>query len=317
MLSRVLFRRSLAPTAFQSSDPGPALPLSWARMPIAEPQFQRVVLPLSRITWLAHADLPVGVTFAQVYQRRLRDWPSGLLLRGCSPELAVWLAARGWATARVGIEGRIDLAGTAFQRRSVQKMVHAARRHGVVCEVPWSVDAAARLDTLAMYTRAAARPQLRNLFRQRFTPGTRCFAFIGAGGQWYGALLLSLPSPDLAVTELMLRLPHTPGGVIESLFAHVGGQLHTEAVRWLSLNEVPFHHQSADLTPTERLISLAGRRLHSVYNASGLLRFKAKFQPIWRPVYLCARPRLSLTALADLFLESGCAELWFSGWRRT
>ncbi len=315
MLSSEFLPKPLAVGSARVNDPGPALPLSWARSAVAEPQFQHVYLPFSRTTWLAHADLPPELTFAQIYYDQLLDWPGGLLLRGCSPELAAWLAARGWATARVGIEGRIDLFGSSLQRRSVQKMVHAARRHGTVHELPWSDGAAQQLNVLAYHARVAARPQLRYLFRHTFTPGMRCFAFVAPGGAWHGAVLCSMPQPDLAVTELMLRRPHAPGGVIESLIAYAGAQLGSEGVRWLSLNEVPFHHQSADLTPIEQMISLAGRQLHSVYNAAGLLRFKAKFHPSWRPVYLCARPRLSLTALVDLFTASGCAELWLSRWR--
>lgn len=313
MLSRIWLRHQADTIAV--GDPGSALPLSWARTPVAAPQVQCVSLPISGMTWLAHVDLPVGTTFAQFYERQLQPWPGGVLLRGCAPELAAWLAARGWATARVGIEGRIALGDAAFQRRSIQKMVHAARRDGAVVPIPWSPAAAAQLDALAGEA-LASRPPLRYLFRQRFMPGMRCFAFIGDAGRWYGALLCSMPSSELAVTELMLRAPAAPAGVVESMFAYAGPRLSAEGVRWLSLNEVPFHHQNDDLAPLERLISFAGRQLYSVYNAPGLLRFKAKFHPTWRPVYLCARPRLAFAALADLFSASGCAELWLSGRRR-
>jgi hypothetical protein len=215
------------------------------------------------------------------------------------------------------MEGRVDLAAPTLQRRSVQKMARAARRHGTVCEVPYSNTAADRLDHLVHQAHPADRPQLRNLFRQHFTPGMRCFAFNDAYDQWQGAILLTAPNADLAVIELMLRRPHAPGGVIESLIVHAGAQLQAEGVRWLSLNEVPFHYVNSDLTPLEQLIRLAGQQLYSVYNAPGLLRFKAKFHPIWQPVYLCAYPQLSLAALADLFTASGCAQLWLSGWGRT
>jgi glycosyltransferase 2 family protein len=302
--------------AARITDPGPALPLSWTRTAVTDPQVQRVPLPLSGLTWLAHADLPVAATFAELYQAGLCTGPGGVLLRGCAPELAAWLTTHGWAVAQVGMEGRVDLAGSALQRRSVQKMVHAARHYGVVRDVPYHVAAAEALDRLAREARPATRPQLRHLFRQRFAPGMRCFAFVDPYNQWQGAILLTLPHADLAVTELMIRRPHAPGGVIESLFAHAGAQLHAEGVRWLSLNEVPFHYVNSDLSPLERMIRLAGQQLYSVYNAPGLLRFKAKFHPIWRPVYMCAHPQISFSVLADLFTTSGCAELWLSGWRR-
>lgn len=317
MISRVLYGHRSSAAAARSADPGPVLPLSWARTPVATPLLHTTPLPLSRMTWITHADLPAEHNFMQIYRSHLVDQPGGLVLRGCPPELAAWLAERGWATARVGIEARIDLAGPGLQRPAVQKMVRAARRYGSVQEIPWSAAAAERLAMLSRTARPVARPQLRYLFRQAFTPNTRCFAFVGADDQWHGALLISMSQPELAVTELILRAPGAPGGVVESLIAGMGARLFAAGVRWLSLNEVPFHHQSTDLTPIERLINTAGRQLQSVYNASGLLRFKAKFHPLWRPVYLCARPRLPVAALVDLFTVSGCAALWLSQWQRT
>ncbi|WP_298819439.1 DUF2156 domain-containing protein [Chloroflexus sp.] len=289
------------------------LPLSWTRANLARPRMQQVRLPLSGLTWIAYATLPPGYDLLQVHREQ-----SGhrLLLRGCAAGVAQRLARVGWETIRVGIEGIIDLTGDGLCRRSVRKMARAAARFGKVSEIPWSPTAVTRLRRLASEARYGQRPQLRYLFRTTFEPETRLFVYADPTDCWQGALLLTRPSATTAVTELMLRRPQAPAGVMEALFATAGAQLQAEGCQTLSLNEVPFHHLDQDLRPLERLITLVGRRMVTVYNAEGLYRFKAKFAPSWRPVYLCAQSRLPLLALVDLFTVSGCLELAATGFQR-
>ncbi|NTV63990.1 MAG: DUF2156 domain-containing protein [Oscillochloris sp.] len=296
------------PTSGADALVGCDLPLSWARGSADPPQLAIRQLPLSRLHWVAQADLPFGWSFERVYHEHLTTL-SGALIRGCSPSLAGFLQHHGWEVARVGMEAIVDLEGEGLQRRSVVKMVKQARHHGAAREVAWSTQAAAQLREFAARARYAGRPQLRDLFRNEFTPGTRLFVFDREDDRWQGAILLSVANRSTVVTELMLRLPEAPGGVMESLFACAGARLRTEGVRQLSLNEAPFFHLGEGLRPNEWLISAVGRQMGGAYNAVGLQRFKAKFAPHWRPVYLCARPRLSLLALTDLFAASGCLRL--------
>jgi hypothetical protein len=319
----IRWSRSMVDTAAKTAqtetmsriDPGMSLPLSWTRTPTAQVLAQPIRLPLSGMRWLAQVDLPHDLRFTEYYAAHLAHMPD-LLIRGCPPEVANWLATHGWTTARVGLEAHVDLQQAQLQRRSVQKMAHAARRFGAVRDVPWSHAAAEQVATLIQQSAVSGRPQLRHLFRTHFDPALRCFAFVDAHERWQGALLLSLPHPERAVIELMLRDQQAPGGVIEALIQAAGQSLRQQGVRWLSLNEVPFIHQTHTLSPLEWMIQLAGQQLRPVYNSAGLYRFKAKFQPEWSPVYLCAHPRLTLRALTDLFHVSGCAELWFSQWQR-
>jgi hypothetical protein len=289
--------------------PGAALPLSWDRLDVPMAQFQAIPLPLSRLTWIPQATLAQHHSFAELFADLSAQADNGILVRGCSPELAACVVAHGGSSVRVGIEALIDLHGEGLLRRSVQKMVRQARRHGAVHELPWSAESALALRDLARTASHGGRPQLRHLFRTSFDPHMRAFVFCGNNGEWHGALLLSLAGSHLAVTELMLRRPDAPGGVMESLFVAAGMQLRAEGVRMLSLNEVPFHHLSDDLQPFERLIGYAGRTLLQNYNAAGLMRFKSKFHPHWRPVYLCSNRPLSVLALTDMFVASGCLHL--------
>lgn len=283
------------------------LPLSWTRACLPSPRWQAIRLPFSGFTWLAYATLPPDYTLDHLQREYLPG--SRLLLRGCSASLAGQLAMAGWECIRVGIEGLVDLRGHSLQRRSVRKMVRAASRYGYVVEMPWSPSAMAHLRWLAREARYGQRPQLRYLFRTIFEPETRLFVFVDADGIWQGALLLTQPSATTAVTELMLRRKQAPAGVMEALFATAGQTLQAEGFHFLSLNEVPFHHLDHRLRPLERLVTLVGRQMDAVYDTNGLYHFKAKFAPVWRPVYICAQPRLSLLAFVDLFTVSGCLEL--------
>ncbi|NJN15398.1 MAG: DUF2156 domain-containing protein [Oscillochloris sp.] len=288
---------------------GPALPLSWGRTTAAQPTAHHIPLPLSGLQWITQANLPQHYDFKRFYHEYLRPLRGGFVIRGCNPAQAHFLAAQGVRVARIGCEALVDLHGPGMQRHAVQKMVRQAARQGHVHELPWSSEAAVALQELVQRSRYGARPQLRHLFRTAFTPDTRLFVFDGTNGARHGALLISQPQPQLAVTELMLRVPSAPGGVMESLFRSVATRLRSEGVRTLSLNEVPFQLEAADIGGWERLIQAGAMMLHGAYNAAGLQHFKAKFAPQWRPAYLCAAPQISLQLLIDLFVASGCLRL--------
>ena len=285
------------------------VPLSWHRTENPRPQFRTVALPLSGMTWVAYADLPHDYDLARCFRSDLEPLPGGFLIRGCSPELTQFFAARGCETLRDGVEAVLDLQTRWWERRSVRRMAAVAQRSGVVREVPWSETAMQRLRCFADESRYGELPQLRYLFRSQFEPGMRLFVFSAPHGAWYAALLLAPPHATTAVAEMMVRARNAPPGVMEGLFTAVGRQLQQEGMRWLSLNEVPFHHFAADLGLKERAVGLIGRSIRWAYNAAGLLSFKAKFAPQWRSVAICGYPRLPLTALADMFIASGCMDL--------
>jgi len=127
------------------------LPLSWTRTHLTRPRWQAIKLPLSGLTWLAYATLPATFTLTHLQREYFAN--SGLLLRGCPSSVASTLAAAGWETIRVGIEGIIDLTSDSLSRRSIRKMTRAALRFGSVIEVPWNPAAVARLRWLAREAR--------------------------------------------------------------------------------------------------------------------------------------------------------------------
>ncbi|NTU50690.1 MAG: DUF2156 domain-containing protein, partial [Desulfobulbaceae bacterium] len=89
--------------------------------------------------------------------------------------------------------------------------------------------------------------------------------------------------------------------------------LRDEGLSEWSLSEVPFYHLMQvpleRLSPKEQLMVSVAQLWKSAYNFDGLYRFKNKFAPEWRPVYLCAKPGISLLILTELAIKMRYANL--------
>ena len=111
---------------------------------------------------------------------------------------------------------------------------------------------------------------------------------------------------------MILRDREAPPGVMEALFAGTMDILKEEGFKEFSLGEVPFVSDSFDSATAlnsgqhvkEKVLFCTGYLLKYAYNFENLFRFKNKFRPVWRPVYICA-PKMPWSALADMFVESG------------
>jgi phosphatidylglycerol lysyltransferase len=105
-----------------------------------------------------------------------------------------------------------------------------------------------------------------------------------------------------AAIDLMRHLPDAPGGTMDFLFTEVMLRLKAEGLAEFSLGMAPFAglklRRGSDLwTRFGALVYQYGDRF---YNFDGLRRFKAKFDPDWRPRYFCCRSILPpVAALAD------------------
>ncbi len=148
-------------------------------------------------------------------------------------------------------------------------------------------------------------------FRTDFEPPLQGFVMVGRGGTWLGAMTLSLVKPGYWHSELLLRRGDAPPGVMDALILDVKARLLAEGERWLSLDAVPFVTTKAavDAHPCRRPWSAAcrgraitrfGRLLRFGYDYQGLYRFKNKYTPDWRPLYLCGWPELPWRTLPDL-----------------
>jgi hypothetical protein len=163
--------------------------------------------------------------------------------------------------------------------------------------------------------------QLRHTERADFDESTRCFVFETSAKKWLGAITLSIVNPTYFHTEILLRHPEAPTGIMEALVTAIAQKLTQEDVRHLSLGNVtPLpaeefekiftpHRRSNELWNHSYLAFGLGRKLNFAYNADGLWHFKNKFSPRWEPLYLCASPKLSWVTVAGLIHAMGYVDL--------
>jgi len=285
------------------------LPLSWARVDATAPRLRTLRLPLSRRTWVPCADIPEGWSFQQVFEAHLRPLPGGVILQGCNETLARYVRSQGGDAAQVGVEAA--LATDARAKASLMELAHRGRRWGEVKELfPDEVNRR-KMAELWQATAHGSKPQLQCAFRTDFDEHLRGFVLVNGEGVWLGALTLSQMKPDYWHVELLLRREDAPVGVMEALILDVKARLRAEGARWLSLGTVPFVEMADPLAagscrwpwrPTcrGRAIARMGRWMRFSFDYQGLYRFKQKFGPIWRPLYLCGWPDLPWRILPDL-----------------
>jgi lysylphosphatidylglycerol synthetase-like protein (DUF2156 family) len=288
------------------------VPLSWLRCDIAYPRFKSVRLPLSGLTWIHSAEIPFNLSFEKIFAELVNTFGEGMLIRGCRSEIAGFLMGMGFAALRTGAEALIDLGSDTKAHSLAKGVSRRVRQWGRVEEIPFTEAFAEKFSRLRSASAHGRKPQLRYLYHTALDPLTRCFAYRTPGDRWLGAVTVSVSARSLAHTEIMLRDRDAPPGVMEALFAGTMDILKEEGFKEFSLGEVPFVSDSFDSAAAlnsgqhvkEKVLLCTGYLLKYAYNFENLFRFKNKFRPVWRPVYICA-PKMPWLALADMFVESG------------
>lgn len=288
------------------------IPLSWLRSDTSHPRFKSVRLPLSGLRWIHSAEIPGGFTFEEVYAELAERFGDGILIRGCRAEIAGFLVNRGFGAVRTGAEALVDLDSNAGIPSAAKEISRRGLRWGSVEEIPCTEKFTERVSRFWSISSHGSKPRLRYLFHSAFDPRTRCFVFRTPDDRWLGAVTVSMTSAFGAHTEMILRAEDAPTGVMDALFVEITDVLRREGLKEFSLGEVPFVDCGYDEnTPSpsgqyikEKFLFGVGYLFRYAYNFRSLFRFKNKFRPRWEPVYICA-PKVSLTALADIFVESG------------
>ncbi len=294
-----------------------SIPLSWFRSDRRTPQFESVGLPLSGLKWVYSADVPVSLSFEGLYEKLLDEFGKAFLMRGCRADIARYLTGKGFEAVRTGAEGVIDLTAVNGFRPSVRELARRGLRRGEVREVPFNDMNQRRVSELSRRTSYGRKPRFHHLFRGGFADSTRCFVFADTEDRWHGALTVSATTDSSAHAELILRDKDAPPGVMEALIAGVTDTLRGKGCESFSLGEVPFITpvsiesgiSSRSSALEEKTLFQSGRMLRFAFDYAGLFHFKNKFDPVWRPIYICASPAVSYSALADLFFMSRFFEL--------
>ena len=78
-------------------------------------------------------------------------------------------------------------------------------------------------------------------------------------------------------------------GVMEFLIGSAALDLQKEGAEFVSLSGAPLAqaHPDEELAGVQHLLEIVGRTMEPVYGFRSLLKFKAKFQPVYRPMYMC------------------------------
>ena len=125
-----------------------------------------------------------------------------------------------------------------------------------------------------------------------------------------GGYLHLVPAAHGAAYSLsaMRRRPTTPNGLMEFLVVETIAWAREQDVEELSLNFCVFGDvfDRAPPTPLHGLLRRGLRAADRLFQIERLLVFNRKFQPEWRPRYLCFERRsdLGLVGLAYLRVES-------------
>jgi len=290
-----------------------SLPLSWCRHCMATPTYRRHLLPVSQMSWISFGTLPPSYSFERVYSEFLSKRKEGFLLRGCSAEIAMFLAKRGCEVVHTGAEAVLELSNAHLEKNSLQKLLKQVRKHGHAAEVGLNANTRKQLNAFQKECRHGEKPQLAHLFRAFPYDACRCFVFQSPQGKWLAAMTVSQQSAKKWQTELLLKHRDSPVGVMEALIEAVFLILRKEGFLQWSLSEVPFYHvlQRAPekLSAKELAMRSIGEMWKSAYNFDGLFRFKDKFDPVWQPIFLCAYPQLSVLSLAEIAFQTGYADL--------
>ena len=272
-------------------------------------------LPLSGLSWISTAEIPLHYSMDNLYSDLVADFPD-FLIRGLDAGMARYLKQRGSDVIRTGAEAVIDLNKLDDLKPSVMELARRGGRCGAVNEIPYSEFHAKKVSRFIEKSSHAPEPKLTYLFRSGFDRNTRCFVLASDEDRWLGAVTVSAPQESYAHTEMMLRGKNAPVGVMEALFVSVMRTLRDEGYSHFSLGEVPFiSTEVRDSAPgssrgyVKEFILSSKHLLKYSFNYKGLYDFKNKFGPVWKPVYVCASPGLSIYSLIDLFVEAGFLRL--------
>ena len=293
------------------------VPLSWFHKKIDFPKFHWIKLTLSGVPWIYSADVPSTYNLNELYAQLETEFPTGFLLRGCSSEFAKYFGNKGCEIVRTGAEAVVDLDNITNVSKSVLDLVDRGSKWGSVKEVQLNQANCKRVNQFMQHTPYGTKPKLSYLFNNTFDSNTRCFVVRSNEDRWLGVLTISKASKDSCHTEMILRNKNAPVGVMEFLIYSVMKRYRDECYKSFSLGEVPFVSPAGieEITPSikriaqENLVFKIGHLIRYAFDYKGLYDFKNKFNPTWKPVYLCATPKLKFRSLLDLFCETGCLKL--------
>jgi lysylphosphatidylglycerol synthetase-like protein (DUF2156 family) len=221
---------------------------------------------------------------------------------GITEECADALRDGGWGLVQVAEETLLPLAGLRFQGRQwqdVRTALNRAGREGI--EAQWYAFRQAPA-ALADQVRAVSDTWVvaKGLPELGFTLGgieqlyddeVRCLLAVDGDGRLH-AVTSWLPVHRQGrvvgwTLDMMRRRPDAVNGVMEFLVASAALRFQEESAEFLSLSGAPLARRDVPPpTGLAHLLDRLGTTLEPVYGFRSLQAFKAKFQPVYRPLLL-------------------------------
>ncbi len=222
----------------------------------------------------------------------------------------------GWHSVQVAEETYLPLGHLAFTGKKYQDIRTAgsrAAREGITAEwmtfpdAPWTIT-----DQITAISEEWVATK--GLPEMGFTLGgvdelddrsVRCLIAIDTAGTIHGITswlpVYSGGRPIGWTLDYMRRRSTGFKGVMEFLISTAALQFQAEGAQFVSLSGAPLaraQHGAAS-TLLQRLLDRTGNSLEPVYGFRSLLAFKAKFQPVYRPIYLLYPEAASLPRIGN------------------
>ncbi|TPE52125.1 bifunctional lysylphosphatidylglycerol flippase/synthetase MprF [Amaricoccus solimangrovi] len=219
----------------------------------------------------------------------------------------------GLALHRMGDEAVVPLTGFSLEgpaRRELRRIARRGRRAGLSVEILRPPHAPGLWPALRRVSDAwlAQRGGRERRFAFGFFDPAYLRGFPIAVARQRGeivafASLFVTRSRDGAAVDLMRHHPDAPRDAMAFLLSETMRRLSLEGYREFSLGPAPLASARGGGREADvwiRFAALIHRRGERDYDVGGVRRFRQKFAPDWRPIYLCARSVLAPTApLAD------------------
>jgi phosphatidylglycerol lysyltransferase len=237
----------------------------------------------------------------------------------------------GLALTPLGEQARVDL--TAFSLdvpalKAVRQARASAVRRGCTFEivpppgVPPLLPALARVSAAWLARKSTREKGFSNASFDGAYLAHFPVAVVRRGGEIvaFANLWLGAGHEELSV-DLMRHAPDAPAGTMDFLFAGLLAWGRTDGYRWFDLGMAPLAGLAAsEAAPVWRFVgTMIYRHGEHFYNFAGLRRFKAKFAPVWTPLYLASPRGLALPlALIDVtaLIAGGVAGILSKGGAR-
>jgi hypothetical protein len=210
-----------------------------------------------------------------------------------------------------GLEGIIDLKNEIRVKKDLLKQVKRGLRAGKVVEISPDRSNLKKINYLKKIIKNTRKAELKYIYPQSISSRNRIFIHREPCGHINAAVTISRHSGGIWYMEQILRHPHAPAGVMESLIHSIIVRLKTEGHSKLSLGEVPFMADKETSFRDKLFLNSGKIVLGKIYNYKGLYKFKNKFSPQWKTTYLYGTPKIPLLTLAELFFKSKMYKLVF------